>query len=186
MVTLPVSVKHIHVSYKTEFIHVMTNQGLYMCFWTKHLQWQQTEQTSCSHTVCHFSLKLAHNCSLSSGLIHSFCLPSPGTDILSQPPPPPLTTPVTLTAAGKTINTPSLQRTAVRGRQLAALLTDCLPVARCPALGQRLCYYDWLGHSDKQPASKPVSQPSSLSAFLQAHYPSAGLAAAASRHVCGG
>lgn len=74
---------------------------------------------------------------------------------------PPKTTLVCLTAVGKTINTPSLRRAVVRGQQHAALLTKCLPVAWCPALGQRLCSSD---SSDKQPANKPVSQSCSLSA----------------------
>lgn len=43
--------------------------------------------------------------------------------------------------------------------------TKCLPVAWCPALGQRLCSSD---SSDKQPANKPVSQSCSLSACLPA------------------
>lgn len=78
---------------------------------------------------------------------------------------PPKTTLVCLTAVGKTIYTPSLRRAVVRGQQHVALLTKCLPVAWCPALGQRLCSSD---SSDKQPANKPVSQSCSLSACLPA------------------
>lgn len=77
---------------------------------------------------------------------------------------PPQTTLVCLTAMGKTINTPSLRRAVVRGQQHAALLTKCLPVAWCPALGQRLCSSD---SSDKQPPTNQLVSPAAcLPAFL--------------------
>ena len=91
--------------------------------------------------LCIFLLSINTHCRL---IHHSLPLPYPGSDTLSLPPPP---HPLCLRhPQGKQkTHTPSLQRAAVRGQQHAALLTDCLPVAPCPALGQRLCYYDWLG-----------------------------------------
>lgn len=87
---------------------------------------------------CHTYLsKCAHAHILSFWLIHSLCLPSPGTDIHSLYPP---CYPCVSDSRRENKHTPSLQRAAVRGRRHAALLTDCLPVADCPALGQRLYY----------------------------------------------
>ncbi|KAM7400101.1 hypothetical protein PAMA_004684 [Pampus argenteus] len=83
---------------------------------------------------CHF--KVCAPLSWSAGLCNSRIIMR-GADIVSLP----ASYLHSVSASRRqTLNAP-LQRAAVRGRQHAALLTDCLPVARCPALGPRLFYY---------------------------------------------
>lgn len=95
--------------------------------------WKKTSYHSV--TVIHLSMHTHTHF-----IFDSLCVPS-RVQIFS-PPPPPYRPCVSDSRRENNKYTPSPQRAAVQGWQHAALLTDCLPVAQRPALGQRLCYYD--------------------------------------------
>ena len=116
--------------------------------------------------LCIFLLSINTHCRL---IHHSLPLPYPGSDTLSLPPPP-------YYPCVSDSRRENNKHTHLPSRELLCEASSTLPCWQTACQWRRAQLWakgsatttDWDG-SDEQPASKPVSQPSSLSAFLQAH-----------------